>query len=207
MTWDFTDPNIFNLWRERFQSMTDAEHKEFADLTEKHFPSQQHFTRSNFEILFRGRSTSKVMEIGGWKGELAHYCLNYLDVFSWVNFEFCRAAVNKTLVPLYSLSYKSYCPEKLNWFLDHLREDGFDACVASHTIEHLSNEHFIQLVDHIAGIPLVMFEAPLHTAGNNWHNDFSTHILTIGWNGVNAAMERKGYRSTEINPSCFRYEI
>ncbi len=201
---DINDPNVFNQWRAAYDTMTDAEHLEFCNEAEAKWPNQQSFTYSNFEHLFKNNALPNVsvIEIGGWKGELANKCLENFPIWRWANFDFCGAAIGKTVMT--DKRYKAHLQNSPTWFR-RPRTEQFDVCVSAHMIEHLSDAHLIELLDWISGIPTVMFEAPISDGENNWHNYYGTHILKMGWNRINDEMQARGYDFDRINQHCFIY--
>ncbi len=199
------DPKVWDVWRSLYSELTQEENIQFGYDINAIYPHQQSFTVSNYDLLFSRFPGRTVMEIGGWKGELAHYCLTRYPIKQWTNFEICQAAVEKT-VPMTALPFSVVMPNRFDWFKDKRPVD-FDVCVAAHTIEHLSDEHLVDLVEHIKGTPIVMFEAPIQPAGDDWTGYQGTHILKMGWNGVNAAMRAAGYVPEQINQHCFLYQL
>lgn len=206
---NLNDHNVFNKWRELYDELTDQEQQDFANECEERFPSQVHHDRSNFDFLFstlRGTNPNgfKVVEVGGWKGELAKYCLekySYL-IRDWTNIEFCENAVEKTVE--ISQRYEAVNPKTFTWF-NKGKLTGYDVFVSAHTIEHLSDDHMAQLIKALSGIPVVMFDAPLSLEGEDWNDFLGTHKLKMGWNKVNGLMIREGYTSEQVNKGCYIY--
>lgn len=147
----------------------------------------------------------KVVEVGGWKGELAQYCLSKYsnEIRDWTNIEFCENAIKKT-VPMDS-RYEAICPKSFCWFTKGHRLTGYDIFVSAHTIEHLSDDHMARLIQAISGISVVMFDAPLTAEGEDWNDFLGTHKLKMGWNKVNGLMIREGYTSEQVNKGCYIY--
>ncbi len=202
---DVNDPNVFNKWRAAYSTMTDAEHLEFCNAAEAKWPVQQSFTFSNFNSLFANIGGSvNVVELGGWKGELAGRCLAKFPIATWTNLDFCGAAIGKTVTT--DSRYSAYLQNSPTWFRSP-RASHFDVCVSAHMIEHLSDEHLLELLDWIKGIPVVMFEAPISYGDNNWDNYPGTHILKMGWNRINDEMHVRGYDFESVNPDCFTYRL
>ncbi len=200
------DPMVWDKWRELYYSLTPEENIEFGNDIEARYPGQQSYNVANFDYLFGEVCRAPaVIEIGGWKGELALHCMSKHVIKSWFNIDMCKAAVEKT-VPMGSLPYAARFPYEFDWFAREERKQDYDVCVSAHTIEHLSDRHLIQLIDYIRGIGLIMFEAPISPKGDNWDGYHGTHMLTMGWNGVNASMEGRGYRVHQINGQCYLYE-
>lgn len=199
------DQDIWNTWRRLYNELTDDEQHDFADECEAAYPNQIHHNKQNFDSLFKDLKGIEVLEIGGWKGELASHCLERYDITSWLNIDVCRNAVAKT-VPIDTNRYTAVVPDQFRWF-SLPRQMEFDVCVSAHTIEHFSNEDLRLLIKHISGIKTVMFDAPLEMAGDSWNGYCGTHMLTMGWNGVNAAMIVEGYSVEQINRHCFLYQL
>lgn len=198
------DPYVWNTWRALYNSLTDEEQFAFANECEEAYPHQIHHNKQNFDFLFKDVDGVKVLEIGGWKGELAQHCLAKYSIASWNNVDVCSNAVDKT-VSIDRTRYASSIPKQFRWFL-HPRQSDYDVCVSAHTIEHFSNEDMLSLIKHISGVKTVMFDAPLKMEGDDWHGYGGTHMLTMGWRGVNAAMVAEGYAVEEINKHCFLYK-
>lgn len=204
MILDINDPNCWNKWRELYDKLSDNEQQEFMSAIESKYPEQKHFTHSNYDLVFSDKEFPAVIEIGGWKGELAEYCLKKFNIGSWINFEICKAAINKT-VPLTG-PYLAFFQTRFNWFTSK-RDLDANILVAAHVIEHLSDNHLTQLIKWISGIETVVFEAPIDMARNNWTDYTGTHKLLMGWNEINRLMKAEGYCAQEINPSCFIFSL
>lgn len=227
------DPQVFNKWRELYDELTDEEQITFANECEDRFPSQQHFTPSNFEDFFEdieeerlakeielnGDQTDddkakfkirtkvigpSVLEVGGWKGELAQLILSkYPMLGDWHNIDICQQAVTKTSCNDHRFS--NHVPSQFRWF-ERKREGKYQVCVVSHSIEHFSDKDFIGLATFIAGIPTVIFEAPIKLEHDDWSDYLGTHILRMGWLGVAEVMGGLGYKSQKINDSCMVFQ-
>ncbi len=202
---DINDPNCWNKWRALYDELTDQEHMEFLNDSESRYPSQKSFTVENFDWLFSEQDPPypKVLEIGPWKGELALQMMSKYNVGRWHGIDLCQAAIDKTL-PM--IGYTVINPYQFEWFnKDSLMSD-FDICVSAHTIEHLSDEHLLQLLNYLKFIPKIMLEAPINMDENNWDNYVGTHILKMGWNQINEEMKRLGYSVEQLNAHCVYYE-
>ncbi len=201
------DPLVFDKWRDLYYDLTHDENIQFGYDMEAAYPGQASFNPLVFEQLFqRFPGFHRVLEIGGWKGELAHHCLSKFALANWTNIDMCKAAVEKT-VPMGALAtkYNPIFPSSFEWFNDK-RESGYDICISAHTIEHLTGKHLVSLIDYVKGIPVVMFEAPIPLTGrSDWKGYFGTHILELSWADINLEMEKRGYQVEKINDWCFLY--
>lgn len=204
MRLNLDDPNIWNQWRELYYDLTHEENIQFGNDIEARYPGQQSYTLSNFDTVFGSPSLlpTRVLEIGGWKGELAQHCLSKYNISSWLNIDMCKAAVDKSVCK--DPRYTALFPDRFDWFAEK-RVNDFDVCVSAHTIEHLSDRHLEQLIEHISGIPCVVFEAPISSGKNNWNGYQGTHILEHGWIDICAIMLVHGYRSHKLNDHCYLF--
>lgn len=208
------DPEVWNKWRSLYRDLTHEENQEFGRDINARFPTQDHASYDNFDLLFRRYPEANVFEIGGWKGHLAQRCLKVFNIMNWLNIEYCQAAAAESVVkdPRFSV----VCPDKFDWFKD-LRTPTWDegerrweentVCIAAHVIEHLIDEDLEVLIRYITGIPVVMFEAPIDMGESDWTNYGGTHILKMGWGGVNRLMKQAGYNNEMINRYCFLYTL
>ncbi len=201
------DPQVFDTWRQLYYDLTEAEQEQFGIDMEAKYPHQVSFTLSNYELLFQSTATpNAVLEIGGWKGELATEMLSrFSNISSWTNIDYCKPATEKTICtdPRYSVIY----PDCFHWFRVD-RHTQHNVFIAAHVIEHLTSKDLVALMDYITGIPIVMFEAPIPMQGPvNWTGYVGTHILEWGWQEVNAEMEKRNYVPNKINDNCFLYEM
>ncbi len=204
---NFDDPNVWDQWREAYDTMTDEEHKAFAAEAEMRYPTQQHFTYTNFAHLFSrlAKPNCDVLEVGGWKGELAKHCLEAFKIKYWLNIEFCEEALNKQ-VEISHPEHYTWRPSKFNWFEEDRTNNG-DVLISAHTIEHFSDAHMAKFIKWLSGIPLVMFEAPINHGENDWRGYVGTHILKMGWDKINELMAAEGYACTKLNAACYYYEL
>ena len=197
------DADVFDQWRANYDKMTSDEHLEFVEKCAAKFPSQVHFTQWIYERLFSSWKNLRVLEIGGWKGELACYCLSNFEIKDWTNIEICKTAVKNT-VEMPNDKYTTICPDNFFWFrnLKHLKAD---LLISSNTIEHFSNNDFLYLVEAISDIRMVLFEAPLKNNGETWQGYYGTHILDMDWADVILVMDRHGYKPTKLSEICYLF--
>lgn len=204
------DPHVFDRWRELYYSLTDEEQADFSDACERRFPHQAHADRAVIdEALERFLpNDARVLEVGGWKGELASHCLGkFPKIQNWLNVEFCRRAVARQVpMPLGGSGYEVLRPVNFGWFRTSGRfKRDFDVFISTHTIEHFSELDLRKLLEFVvAGIPVVILEAPITDAGQeNWNGYLGTHILTMGWHSICDFMEDLGYRWVRMSVHCF----
>jgi hypothetical protein len=142
----------------------------------------------------------RVTEIGGWDGSLAKEALNIgLPIQHWLNLDV--VTVPKVVEdPRYKhdeVDFHFFYDEKWPVFTKK------DVLVATHMIEHLSDDDFIQFVRFIQDFPFVYFEAPLHqNQKSDWTDYVGTHILTYSWDTIEALMRVYGYKCQTIAEGC-----
>jgi hypothetical protein len=189
---------MFNEWRDRYEEMSYRDNIDFHNQLESMYPNQAHFKADNVIIaLDLIGKPFKVLEFGGWKGDLAFAMMvHYGDaIIDWVNIEICEAAINKTIRP--SKKYRIIKPHRFDWFVEE-RIEKPDVIIATHFIEHISNEHFDLLARYVSGVPVIYFEAPMEDDGQSWNGYMGTHKLTYGWNDVKRIMESYGYSNVDL---------
>lgn len=172
--------------------MTDAEHFAFIDECEVAFPKQVHFSHEGISQWLSG-SNEAVIEIGGWKGEAAEFALANYPIESWTNIDICRNALNGSVCT--DPRYKPIMAQSFRWWEgDH----GFTQtrAVAAHTIEHLSAADVAGLVASLASVRSWYIEAPIANEPTDWSGYHGSHILEVGWNGVDEIFARHGFAPT-----------
>jgi hypothetical protein len=173
----------FDQWREKYESMTIQEQKEYHNDLELRYPEQAHYQYDNIkEVLSVLPKRANILEFGCWKADLAQQALNeYPDIFSWKGIEICQFAIDKTKCDNKKFQY--IMPKEFNWFETTKKPDA-DFIVATHFIEHLSNKHFESLAKYCKGTKHILFEAPLKEENQDWTGYLGTHKLGYGWQEV-----------------------
>lgn len=211
------DPNVFDKWRALYEELSDEEQHKFADECAVRFPSQEHHDLSCHEELFSkftNPENARVLEIGGWKGELAQKCLKRWPIEHWLNIEFCRTAFSQQVfseVPRYRVAN----PLSFRWFKYsssegeawHPETERSGVLLASHVIEHFSATDLLFVIDFFKTIPVLMFEAPLEEGPSNWKGYLGTHKLEWGWRELDLELfQIFGYKAHRIRPYCTVYK-
>jgi hypothetical protein len=169
----------FNEWREKYTSLTLKEQVDYHNELEAQYPNQAHYDLDFAIKVFDIVNPKDVTEAGGWKGDLANVMLNRYNIESWKNIEICKNAIDNTNCKDARHSY--FMPKSFDWFNSKLYKGLF---LATHFIEHLSNEHFDKLIKSLSNVEYVYFEAPLNDEPQNWINFEGTHKLEYGWNQI-----------------------
>ena len=184
--------NEFDLWREKYDTMTYKEQVEYYNDIESRYPEQAHYNYSFVSKCFEAVGTeSKVLEFGTWKGDLAQLCIPQFNIKKWLGIEICKSAIEKTNCNHSEFSY--WFPKDFNWFETTKRDEQYNFVIATHFIEHLNDSHFDSLVDYCSGVKYIYFEAPLNNDPQNWQGYQGTHKLNYGWNQIIEKLGNKGY--------------
>lgn len=184
--------NQFDDWRNKYEVMTIDEQIQYHNALEEKYPNQAHFNYENVKILLDlCKPNPIVLEFGTWKADLCKMVLEQYSVERWIGIEICTAAIEKTNCKSPKLNY--ILPKQFDWFKHDAKPD-CDVIIATHFIEHLSDEHFCCLANYCKGTPYVYFEAPLSDNGQNWNGYLGTHKLNYGWTQVIDVMTKNGFQ-------------
>ena len=82
---------------------------------------------------------------------------------------------------------------RVDKFVQYFQCDKCDIIIATHFIEHLSNEHFVELAKYCKGVEYIYFEAPLSDDGEDWNGYLGTHKLNFGWNQIVEVMAQNNF--------------
>lgn len=196
------DNKKFDQWRERYNEMSMEEQVAYHNDIEKHYPDQAHYNLGwaieAIKEAKRGEDPplAKVLEFGAWKGDMAQELIPMLKTQLWVAVEICENAIQKTHCNQAGFSY--FKPNQFDWWNSNKARSVLhtikpDIIVATHFIEHLSNQHFEELIGFCQTVPAIYFEAPLTDEGNTWEGYLGTHKLEYGWNQISELLSRYGY--------------
>jgi len=180
----------FNKWREKYSSYSFKEQKEISNELEVLYPKQQQFNTKEVSNFLRNIPNPKILEIGGWKGELASEILTQnKSIILWHNYDICSNAIEKTVCN--DKRYKTILLTDFAWNLDIFSK--YNVCILSHVIEHIKKHELIKLFDKIKHIKYIYIDAPLNNPylSQGWKNYEGTHVLECGWSGVMNML--KGY--------------
>lgn len=199
----------FDNWREQYATMTYQEQQAFYDRVEQDHPAQNSY-RQNLPAWLRffthvtaRLSRPRVLELGGWHGEMAAEILAAFPALdTWTNYEICPAAVKKSVCD--DRRYRAIVSYDYAW---NVRLPDSDVFVACHTIEHITVNQFEQLLDNL---PLMVsytaIEMPLPDKGPaEWAGYHGSHIFEAGWQEAAAILAGYGWRAVpEFNHAEMR---
>ena len=184
------DISEFDAWRANYGQMSYTDQQDFYDRVYADHPHQAGYALDGgleLFIRFFGRVLSElpnvyVLELGGWRGELAQEMLNrFPSLAIWCNVEICRAAVKDSVFA--SPKYKTWIPPDHPW---NMELPPSNVVVASHFIEHIKQQEFelllINLPETVRYLALV---APLPESGpTDWGGYHGSHILESAWGEI-----------------------
>lgn len=203
---------IFNDYRKNYDTLPFENHVKLYEIISKFFPSQEQYNldavNSWIETLPK---PVRILEIGGWKGELARKILETHGerITSWMNHDICNEAIIE--------GYKGdkYISIPLRGFLSFTQ--GMcetDALLMSHSLEHMKFREFESFMNGIKQkeypIRHIYLDVPIAEKDRdvNWENYSGTHVLDVGWETIEALIFSHGYLKTSHNGNirCFSRE-
>lgn len=202
-------PSFFDNYRANYATMTYAEHQQAYSIIERVYPDQSCYNRAAvaafLETLMAHGVFPFILEIGGWKGELARDMLTqFSDMRGWHNVEICREAKEKNIC-----TDSRYTYDTMSDFFWKVRPGWIRMCntlVLSHVVEHMRLDDFAGTIAHCAanGIDYLYLDIPhitedSHKAWAGWAN---THVLEGGWNDLETILSKHGYAPLTVNSAA-----
>ena len=182
----------WDQWRAEYKATSYAAQQDFYSGVWATNPDQRHFTATAALAFFDG-SARRVIEVGGWRGELAALVLTaHPEIELWRNYELCREAAAAAVST--DPRYEGVSPPDWVWSLPPAELAGFDTLVLSHVIEHMTAEDLAALLAALHSPRRVYVESPLFDEPRDWAGYHGTHILELGWRGVDALFASAGFR-------------
>jgi len=184
----------FDQWRADYGRMTDDQQRAFYDDLERNYPDQRHYTAALVDRFLTIASPRSVLEMGGWKGELAGAMLaRHSTIEAWTNYELSARAIAATTCR--DLQYRAV-PCGFRWWTA-ADVPWADAFIASHVIEHLSDADCVSLLSAVRARH-VYLEAPLHTRQTaGWAGYCGSHIMSMDWPQIDGVLRAAGFDKIE----------
>ena len=189
VTWD--------EWRAAYDEWTFEEQAAFYAQVHDEYPGQARFDAAALgRLLGWVGGDVTVVELGGWDGGFAAAILpNHPQVKRWTNYEICGEAVRGGVCD--DPRYEGISLREWYWDTPHAA----DVFVASHVLEHLRLRDVRRTLDatvaRFAYIQCPVDDASLgaRKAGPpDWNGYPGTHILEVGWDGLQREFEARGWR-------------
>ena len=187
-------------WRAKRATMTDDEQRAFHIAVANASPVQKDFNEHAFAEFFSNLPPNvKVLEIGGWDGELAsvaHWKFPpTTKIDRWYNCEF--SPVEPCPSARSMLRYRHVCPEKYRWWDDPgmwYVWEGSSVLVASHVFEHLLGAEIETILKLAKDVKDLYVDFPCTEYRQSWYGYGGTHCVDIGWRDLHKMItEQFGY--------------
>jgi hypothetical protein len=185
----------FNCYRDNYDNLSFREKKKLARYWLKKYPEQAHFSFEPVEFWLKEyvKVPARILEIGGWRGDLAMKVLSSSNSIElWHNYDLLEnnnsqrcSDCRYQLIPLDDYLWN----KSLNY--------EYNTLIATHMIEHIKWNELLELINWIPEtITTVLFEAPIPFTGENisWKGDHSSHVLEKGWEAIINEMNIRGFR-------------
>lgn len=177
----------WDRWRTDYPHTTLAEQQDFYTQVFAAYRNQRHYNEQAVSRAIQDVKPKEVVELGGWDGELASAMLDiYPSIGVWLIHEICREAAEVAD----TRHSRLFAPQMRNWYWT---EDWTtDLLIASHVIEHMTAEELGKTIE-ATETSAIYLDAPLVNDPTDWTGYVGTHIIEVGWDGVDAILA--GYTS------------
>jgi hypothetical protein len=148
-------------------------HREFYDLLAREYPEQNYWDAEQVAAFLDWCKPGWVVELGGWDGALAAAMLpDRFGIGIWWNYELAD-------VPqvCYHSSYAFSIDDGWLW-ADGPYSVPCDAFIASHSLEHLTEQHLDALIAAL-DCDYAYVDVPLDDVGQTWNGSTTTHVLEL----------------------------
>lgn len=177
----------FNCFRKNYKSFTFEELKHLYGIWLLTYPVQSYFNRDFFLSCINcvskelGRLDLKIVELGGYQGELALEAFTLNPQLDWLNIEIIQ---HKPVNGLEHCKYLEHVLSKQVWEED-LNIGDRDLFVSGDTLEHFPDEEFEQIVTYVAKnrLEFLAFRIPIGPDGGAGGGT-NTHQLNMGSNNA-----------------------
>ena len=180
-----TDDVDWDAWRSQYHTLTYEQHRAFNDHVGRTWPRQEHFDAELARLFLDTYQPATVIELGGWDGALAQQIGG--NVESWTNYDI----TDRPQVCTHP-GYRRVIPDGWAW-QQPLQADAF---VASHVLEHLSEQHLHELLDAL-DCQAAYVDVPLKDSPYQWRGYFGSHVLPLSMPQFEAAWQAHGWRVAE----------
>lgn len=179
----------FDVWRREYDTLSFEDHKRYYEDWARRFPCQQSWNLKYAQEFMDRFQPRTVIELGGWDGSLAAALIPGNFVLSWRNYDLIEVPQVCELN-----QYELRVLDQPLWECGPLFADAF---VATHTIEHLKARELELLIPKL-NVTSCLVEAPIERRGREWWGYEGSHILEIGWDGVDDIFAQSGFEVTHL---------
>lgn len=180
----------FDEWRASYARLTDREQLDYLEDLSARYPDQARANHEQVSLFLAGR-TGRVVEIGGHVGLLAQAMLARMPGLTcWLNLEASKWARTHDVCD--DPRYRTVDPGGFYWWRNAPRFPG-SILVASHVLEHFSAEDVGRLLYCFPQVKDAYVECPLEQEPSDWRGYEGTHILEVGWEGLEQLFASYGF--------------
>lgn len=188
------DATDFDRWREAYDRSSYRDQVEFYARVAAAYPDQRVFSAEAARRFVAEAKPRRVLELGGWKGELAETILSDAlrdpPINEWLNIEIAPQVIEERVC--FDPRYQVEIPDDFFWRLDR-DWSRFDTFIASHVLEHLKAVEVGWVLGKIQHVKHLYVDAPLPELASMWAGGLSSHILEIGWGELDAMIRGHGF--------------
>lgn len=193
------DSHDFDRWRAAYATTSYDEQVRTHDKIWRDYPVQRHYCLPAARRFFAEMATPdeelRVLEIGGWTGDVAAAVLpDSPFVYDWLNVELCRGAVEHPATD--DPRYRPVVLDDWAWNYPAGWFDTFDVLFMSHSVEHMTGADLRQLLPLLGNVQRAYVDTPLPDVGTDWQGYSGTHICELSWPDLEALMLDHGFALT-----------
>lgn len=188
------ETQYFDRYRARYHKLSFDDKKELTKKWLIKYPEQAHFNYLPINTWLKEilPVTGRIIEIGGWRGDMAHRALSeFEEIECWHNYDLIP---NNLSQKCSDSRYRLITLDNYIWNIPV--STYYNALIATHMIEHLNWDELTKLIKWIPdSISTVLFEAPVPEDAENysWYGDHSSHVLEKGWLQICEEMQKVGF--------------
>jgi len=169
----------FNFYRMIYNQLSFEDKQRLYQMYLEVFPQEDEVFDTEFVLQCLQQIPQKnlrIAELGGYQGELAQHIIKELHI-PWVSFEIIPHKIPKNIENLFT----EYILSKELW-QTNLDLSKITAFISMHTLEHFSDQEFIELVKYLVHwkVPYLIFQMPIQPEGQTWRNYYGAHVLKMG---------------------------
>jgi len=174
----------FDWLRANYRNLTFNDLKRLSEIWLKRYPVQRYYDREFVVSCFRRimselhKDSLRVVELGGYNGELALEMSEVFPRLDWLNIEIIQ---HEPLAGLDRYKYREYVLLQQIWD-DGVDISGRDVFVSFDTLEHFPNDEFEKIVLYLSmNRPrFLILKIPILDQGQRWSGKSDSHLLTMG---------------------------
>jgi len=208
-------PVSFDLWRKHYRQLTFRQQVDIYNAWALRYPNQgSHYClpavlKAIEEVKQKlNKNVLRIIELGGYQGELAFDVLTCYPNFIYVNYDFCSIAIQRTKPKLKGYKFWNVRLKKPFWQIPIQKYDLF---ITSHTLEHMINEEVFKILNHIKQTPFIYVQMPIRHIG--YDGVGAGHICSLSWLQIEKHLNSLGYKNVEMEylkrweaRMCSRYQ-